>query len=395
MLFFDRFKQTAIKQKPEKHILELDLGMGHGEVLIYRFESWENGLKCTVENSEGISERRFEEDLPIKFSHLAYLQHSQDWLSSFPADLPNRIISFQYNYTGQLYPVLLLLAGSSRNLELFIDLPVLFWAAFVTARKADMDQQQITELLSRPRTELLKFCGLPNNKATLNLLRKLRFERMNDLLWKQFHQFSLLAMEHKELNHVRVITEGALQFVSRYPELTKAGFLPASDETTKWDDILEATAEIYRMSELLGDPVDQLRIKRAKDYLALNRYHDALSEKILENSFTDEVQNFPAPLLPGNESIEPILDSYELALEGKSMNHCVYSYSQDILDGLCSVYRVTAPERATLKLIVGEDGLPGIKELKLRSNKPAAKTTYQLVNNWIKSHLLNGGARHG
>ena len=72
------------------------------------------------------------------------------------------------------------------------------------------------------------------------------------------------------------------------------------------------------------------------------------------------------------------------------MNHCVYSYSQEIIDGNCSVYRVTAPERATLKVSVNEQGLPCLGELKLRSNKPAAKTTFRLINDWIRSNLENG-----
>ena len=387
MLFFNRFWPAPAKQKTKENTLELDLGMGRGEILVYRFDSWENGLRCTVEDSEGISEWRFEEDLPVKFSHLAYLLQSKDWLATFPPGLPDRIISFQYSYPGQLYPILILLADSSRNLEFFMDLPVLFWATFTSARKAGLDQQEITDLLSRPRTELLEFCGLPGNKATLNLLRKLSLERMTDLLWQQFIHFAFLAIDHRELNHIDAITEGVLLFVSRYPELTKARFLACSNDNTEWDDLLETTAEIYRMANVLGAEVDQQRIKRAGDNLTLTRYHDALSEKILEQSFNDEVQTFPQPLIPGNETIQPILDSYELALEGKSMNHCVYSYSQDIIDGKCSVYRVTAPERATLKVSVGEEGLPCLGELKLRSNKPPAKSTYQLINHWIKSQL--------
>lgn len=366
--------------------------MGFGEKLIYRFDSWDNGLTCTVEDSAGISDWSFEEDLPIKFSHLAPLQHSRQWLASFPAGVPDRIISFQYSYPGKLYPVLLLLAESERNLELFLDLPALFWATFTTAQKASLDQQQITDLLSHPRTELLQFCDLPGNKATLNLLRKLSFDRMTGPLWKQFIQFAFVAIDHKELNHLAVITEGALQFVSGYPELTKARFLCRSDENTQWDDLLEKTAEIYRMATVLGIDVDHQRIKRAGDDLALTRYHDALSEKLLEQSFTDEVQTFPGPLLPGSDTIQPILDSYELALEGKSMNHCVYSYSQDIMDGLCSVYRVTAPERATLKVSLGDEGLPRLSELKLRSNKPPSKSTYRMISQWIKDSLSSDSA---
>ena len=387
MLFFNRFKPAPARQIPKENTLELDLGMGRGEVLIYRFDSWENGLRCTVEDSEGISEWPFAEDLPVKFSHLAYLLQSKDWLDTFPPGLPDRIISYQYSYPGQLYPILILLAESGRNLEFFKDLPVLFWATFTHARKAGLGQQEITDLLGRPRTELLEICGLPHNKATLNLLRKLSLERMTDLLWQQFIHFATLAIEQKELNHIDAITEGALLFVSRYPELTKARFLSCSDDNTEWDDLLETTAEIYRMAKVLGVSVDYLRVKRARDSLALTRYHDALSEKILEQSFTDAVQAFPEPLLPGSDTIEPILDSYELALEGKSMNHCVYSYSQDIIDGKCSVYRVTSPERATLKVTFNEAGLPCLGELKLRSNKPPAKSTYQLINNWIKSQL--------
>ncbi len=167
------------RQSASNNFIEIDLGAGFGELLIYRFESWDDGLLCTIRDPEGTRSWGFEHDLPIKFSDIMYMQQSADWLAGFPAGLPDRLISFEYVYPGQIYPVMMLLSNSPESLDLFNDLPLLFWAVFGNARKADMGQQVVNELFRKPRTELLAFCGLPDTKATLKLMRKLVYRRMN------------------------------------------------------------------------------------------------------------------------------------------------------------------------------------------------------------------------
>lgn len=379
----------GFKVSANDNFLEIDLGERFGELLVYRFESWNDGLVCTIRDPEGTRIWGFEHDLPIKFSDVAYMQQSGAWLAGFPAGLPDRLIRFELTYPGLIYPVLLLLSKSAENLDLFNDFPLLFWAVIATARKANLNQQEITRLLGEPRVKLLGFCGLPENKATLKLMRKLVFRRMNAALWKEFTEFSQLARKHKELNHLPAITEGLMQFSHQFPDLIQARFFAHSDQTTNWSEYMGIISEIYRLADLLEFPVDRQRMIRARNQKELTRYHDSLTQRFHEQSFSDEVQTFPAPLIPGNEEIQPILDSYELSLEGRTMNHCVYSYSQEVIAGNCSIYRVMGPERATLRVNCSPEGAHYLAELKLRSNKPPAKPTVAFINQWIE-RSLNG-----
>ena len=58
-------------------------------------------------------------------------------------------------------------------------------------------------------------------------------------------------------------------------------------------------------------------------------------------------------------------------------------------DGNGYIYRVLAPERATLSIIQGADGCWCIDQLKLACNKPAKPETYQVVQTWLNEFSLS------
>jgi hypothetical protein len=54
---------------------------------------------------------------------------------------------------------------------------------------------------------------------------------------------------------------------------------------------------------------------------------------------------FPAPPIPGNEHIRPVLDESMLLEEGRTMRHCVAGHWDSIHRGKCYIYRIERPAR--------------------------------------------------
>lgn len=102
-----------------------------------------------------------------------------------------------------------------------------------------------------------------------------------------------------------------------------------------------------------------------------------------------KVPPYPAPPIPGTPDIVPITSQAELVQEGQVQDHCVASYLPSVRDGLCYIYRVTAPERATLSIVPSSDGGWRRSELKGLRNSNVQPLTIQSVDRWLSQHRLS------
>jgi hypothetical protein len=97
----------------------------------------------------------------------------------------------------------------------------------------------------------------------------------------------------------------------------------------------------------------------------------------------------PPPPVPGTPHIAPITTAQALYEEGEAQSNCVASYLPNIADGFCYIYRVTAPERATLSIVPTSDGGWRRSELKGPRNRKVRPLTRQTVDWWLYQHRLS------
>lgn len=97
----------------------------------------------------------------------------------------------------------------------------------------------------------------------------------------------------------------------------------------------------------------------------------------------------PPPPVPGTPHIVPITTAQALYEEGELQANCVASYLPNVVDGFCYIYRVTAPERATLSIVPTSDGGWRRSELKGRGNRKVRPITRQTVDWWLYQHRLS------
>lgn len=151
--------------------------------------------------------------------------------------------------------------------------------------------------------------------------------------------------------------------------------------------------DILRMLDELGRGVGPVRgIRRAEN---LSELHDELAERVpdvavLSRSVEDEdALSFPREPVPGTDEIVPIREPAELRREAIEQKHCAWSYVRAVAERRDTyLYRVTAPERATLSLkLVG--GSWRISELKGYRNARVGARTRAAVERWFHAYQFS------
>jgi len=96
---------------------------------------------------------------------------------------------------------------------------------------------------------------------------------------------------------------------------------------------------------------------------------------------------FQNPPIPGTEDIIPITTAADLWREGRSQKNCVATRLNRILQGQCYIYRVMAPERATLSIAPKGYGTWGREELEASHNRHVQlRSTTNAVDAWLREY---------
>ncbi|MEL7638072.1 MAG: PcfJ domain-containing protein [Solidesulfovibrio sp.] len=147
--------------------------------------------------------------------------------------------------------------------------------------------------------------------------------------------------------------------------------------------------DIQRIAAVLQlQPLTE-RLKQVRDHAQLRRLHDTLTARLnrqraleIEGRFQ---KPFPLAPLPGDQVIQPITNVSDLLDEGTAMHHCVASYIDLIFEGKSFIYKVLAPERATLQIVRLPDGKLRVGQLKLACNAETSQETVNQVSNWFNT----------
>ena len=144
------------------------------------------------------------------------------------------------------------------------------------------------------------------------------------------------------------------------------------------------------MGENLGVSNFQTVVDRQPTKEKLQELHDRWVGE-LHKEKKGEINNvpFPLPPIPGSEEIIPITTYRELFVEGKKMHHCVACYLQKIRSGNSYIYKVFAPQRATLEIVLNQGSSPGVGQLKLAHNQEPSKETLAAVHEWMRVSRLS------
>lgn len=100
---------------------------------------------------------------------------------------------------------------------------------------------------------------------------------------------------------------------------------------------------------------------------------------------------FPPPPIPGTKEIVPLTCSHALMDEGRAQQNCLGNndeYADRVRNGTLYIYRVLAPQRATLA-IARSGGSWRVSELKCRRNYLASGSTWDHIHAWLSAHQIS------
>lgn len=312
--------------------------------------------------------------------------------------LPKPVARAVEPFPGHHYCLLQLLRRDPGLTDLLDASPAL---AFGLAVKAASDRANqpagICELdlllLSRlKQAELAEMLRFPNSKSALKFLSRIDPRALQPSVIEQLAIRLEAAPElPRTLSHVTGMLHAGVvgllldaEILSRcQPSLLREvggdrRQLYRADTATLLEDILI-------MEEVLGRREQasfrsMARVRQAHDTLAMPYSQ-------IQASYPGGELRFPRPPLPGiPRCIEPLCNPRDLQEEGAVQRHCVATYAQRVASGGWFIYRVLAPDRATLSICRGADGRWEIEQLNGKANAPVASRTHQIVRAWLERH---------
>ena len=249
--------------------------------------------------------------------------------------------------------------------------------------------RSIRRILPKRRREIAGWLGFPATDAAVNILAKVpasacSIQRLLGLRTALTDATSIKWLSHAAVLHGPVLDLLTQKWFSQ--PCTPPFIREAARNWTTQDEGVRGMALLgdtfwmaRRLGEIGGPRISSLR--------GLIREHDRLAVMERRRIRQEEDRAFPAPPFPGSPTIVPIRSVPELVREGEEQENCVAGYAHAVLQGRCFLYRVLAPERATLSLV--NDGQQWrLGELALKQNGMSCGTTGQAVENWLQASSM-------
>lgn len=316
-----------------------------------------------------------------------------DFIRQIPENVRREAVGFDYLQVKLLQ----VCAQSREGLELFMDIPLLAWLIADFLHKNHLPGDYGKLMVRKKRRDILKEILGKGSNADVQMLKKIQTQH------QMLNTYSLAALRsalgndnNRLFRHYSAIPLQLLLIHQHAPFFTKTrlAFGLAARQYPRFRDLIKETDQVMRLWRDVSRMADMLPMNLAK---ALNKCDSRESLKTLHDQMVDIVNSrknsvfdatilFPKAPLKGNETILQITNLADLKEEGREMRHCVASYVNSILRGNSCIFKVLAPERATLeiKTILREIR---IGEFKCACNRTPSDETYQFVAGWIDECL--------
>lgn len=302
------------------------------------------------------------------------------------SSIPDRALAIAMAVPLKQFQLLQGMLISSAAMELALSSPLLFMLLVEQAEQQGCNELQFRALVLQKRTEILRYLQLPRSASVVKFLARIElnlnyFSDLNtvpEVLRNPVFLDSLRHVQQPCINH--------FLFLKRYRGLFWQGLLSMINPRTSVADM----GYIQRLAQdscSLGGSLASLR--HTTTQLELRNLHDKLVDRhnrmsILERSKQHQLQygDFPAPPLPGTDTIVSLSSWHELALEGLLMRHCVASYHPRVHAGRIFIYQVHSSQRMTLA--IRPKGASWVAdELRGHANASASDEAILLVSRWL------------
>lgn len=248
------------------------------------------------------------------------------------------------------------------------------------------------EIVCMKQRELLGKFKYPDSKRMVSIIRKIRHQSVSPEYLRALKRTIRDGNVEKSLLHLPAINCGILSLVTN-PELAgtyRTKLLHELSESRR-EDYYPFTAqmidEIHYMFRLArpGTPAPIFG-----SVAKVQQCHDEVAVDFLRVSSTKlKYCKIPRPPLPGTDSIVPLTTILQLKKEGQDQRNCVGSYARRVSQRETYIYKVLAPERATLAIVRTSGGTWRVGELRCAGNTDVRAQTRKAVQAWLASHSVS------
>ena len=311
--------------------------------------------------------------------------------SEYLKSIPEEVISAVAPYSSRHWHLLNLIARCPGALDLIRSTPALAFAlASLWAFRSPSPCQPLRAaraLLRKSQPQIAAWLGFPSDRSTMRVLRKI--EPVECTIPNLLHLRDLLLVHPKPLRHMRMLRTESLHIMARATDrytvsdayLCELG----ADPEPFW---LVNEQALIRDVLWMRESLEETKTLTIHSHQYLRRAHDRLVERMgridLKILTTAPLPDPPFPSIHSDDlQLEPITEAIELIIEGRSQMNCVGAYAKRIRRGGLYVYRVLAPERATLAIARTRNDTWKISELKTSGNAEVMDSTRRRVEAWL------------
>ena len=344
--------------------------------------------------------------------------------ASFREEIPAEIVRIVEPFGSHQWALMVLIHQEPWAMDLAMSNPVLAYAL------ASSDQFRGTPPAAaavqarwychRKQRELLEWLGFPGTEAIAKLIRKIPAESASPSILRRLNN-ALKADKRvlEYLSHLEVVNIAILELVTipKYLDLITPKLLvevagkPA--EASIGDMIhggmvilqqiyshrnirpFESVRQVCRFREEADEEYQshvhrqELARQEAKRIAEQERRRRQMVELAAQMSARENrrkiaARPYPEPPVPGTKDILPLTSADLLHSEGWEQGNCVASYQWRVLAGDTYIYKVMAPERATLAIVRCADGCWYRSELRGKGNGKVKSATIGAVDRWLE-----------
>ncbi len=364
-----------------------------------RLRSWEEG--GGVEVKEGGRWKRNDDafDYPLVSDDVFNLELTHP-VRAYHDALPAEVTTLLRQFSSLQCRLVHVIGQFPESLEMAKSAPILFWLASNMLGPSP-SRSDVRKLYTRRRVSILDSFFGNASRSHLKFLSKIQefgySQKDFELLRRILSDVEFL----KKVRHYRQINWPVLKvfFQQRY-----VMDLGCAKDCLSTDSCRDAFRFLYKvcsdirnirmMCGLIGRENPERQIFAMRSAFKIRELHNKIAREWNRKQGSPIIssygENLPPSPLKETKDIEHICKIEDLLEEGLLMRHCVgdFVHQDEVLRGDVIIYRVHAPERATMEVHRLCDGTYQIKQVKLYRNQKASEKTLKLLLEWLDMQNL-------
>ena len=301
------------------------------------------------------------------------------WKQGFPADVLEALEAMP-SHKAHLAEYA---SKSSSIKDLLLSNPILLWGLCEYGFLDDISVDEIEELTRLKQRDLAKHLKLEGTQQQVRLLKRMSgVSRTKDEL-----RSYIRSLKHQQvcryLSHAKGELGAELRLLTKHPWLASCparALIPLLSNQEHWTtfrDILRMTDDITELQQCIT--TNALNCLHDRLVVELNQWR---GRELIRDEYGQPVA-LPEPPLPATDNIIPITSQAELVEEGQEMHHCIASHLKSVVDGKFAVYRMMAPERLTIEVLVMGGGQLVLREVRGKCNCLPSDASSTIIEAWF------------